>query len=102
MPFGEASVSASELGIVYFTSATVAPASGAATSEEYEFCRQIAFQTDYPGDMEYSDCTTGEIKAGKINIRNTGKKYLSVLATIKGKSLFGMIETERLSRQRFG
>lgn len=90
MPFAEASVSAPELGILCFTSATVTPFTG--TVDESEFCRQIEIQTDSPAEKEISDCATGDIKASKINIRNTGKKRLSAIAVITGKSLFGMIE----------
>jgi hypothetical protein len=92
LPFGEKSVSASELGVVYFTSLELRNASEFESIDAADFCDRVIIQTDYPGDVEYKDCNTGDIKAGKIIITNNSKRRMNLIAVLKCKSLFGVVE----------
>ncbi len=91
LPFGEATVSAEELGVVYFTSLELISASGFETSDAMDFCKNVTIESDISADIEYRNCTTGEIKANNFKIRNEGKKRLYLIALVKCKSLYGMI-----------
>ncbi len=92
LPFGEATISAEELGVVYFTSLDLISASAFETLDASDFCNSVTIESNNPGDTEFKDCTTGEIKASKFKIKNEGKKRLYLIALVKCKSLYGIIE----------
>lgn len=95
LPFGETSLSASGLGVVYFTSLELRNASEYETTDAADFCDRLIIQTDFPGEVEYKDCNTGNIKSRKINITNNSKRRMNLIAVLKCKSLFGIAVTAK-------
>lgn len=84
-PFGEKIISAAELRLSYISSVTLVPADNP-TSDKSEFCNSIEIRSDDPADVEYSGCTTGDIRAKNVFVKNTEKSKLHMTAIIKGRS----------------
>lgn len=89
-PLSEVIYSASDLSVVYFTSIELIRMPAFATYDDAEYCKGLSIETDYPGDIEFTDCRADDLKAGKFVIRNNSKERVQLIAIVKARSLFGI------------
>jgi len=102
LPFGEATYFSEELGMAHITSAELLRTPDYIGNDDVDFCNTLVIETDFPGDTESADCSIQEIKASWINVKNTGKKRIKLIAHIKGETYSGDPESLATERQTIG
>ncbi|MBX7043349.1 MAG: hypothetical protein K1X85_10655 [Ignavibacteria bacterium] len=89
-PFGETVINAGEIGVSYISSVTLVNASEYEVFESADFCKKISIQTDNQGKSEFTDCSTGNVKAQTVVVKNNSKKRVYAIAVVEAKSLHGI------------